>query len=679
MSEQEQSRLESWKEIGAYLQRDARTVRRWEKEEGLPVHRHGHRRGSSVYAYPSEIDAWRAGRKVAAEPAPVRVFWRWPALAATMLLCLVMVGNGVRPVAAEQSRPMVKRLVCTDCGNNPEPDLTRDGKSMVFVDWKKGDIGVRDLTTGKVQMLLAKPPTSTDKREFAETPNISPDGRLVVFEWLQPNHVMQIRVMPNLPGAQSRVLLDNPEHDDYTAGTWFPDGKSIVMGMGKPDKTWELARVSLTDGKVTVLKSLGWRVSYGILDRPQLSPDGRYVAYTALANNPNQPPPKEFVAQIPQNAPRDEHIYVLAVDGSGESEIVKTSGLNRNPVWAPDGKQVLFTSDRSGSTDLWSVPVINGKLAGNPSLVNAGIGDIRTVGMYGGSYFYTSTRLWTYLNIGDLPRDGNPRQGPSNVTKLVGMSGAWSPDGKSLAFKRLHPGGGSGPDGRRYDLVVYSLDTGNERTYSTPLGTIGGGAPYWFQDGKSVLTWITRGGGSSVPYRIDLESGQFLDHWPPTHEKRYGIQGFSAPFQIESIDLDTGEQKAAFLLPLAGGITRIALSPDDRTIAISWWNGNMLHVARVAVDGTGFRELYTVDLLRPAGSGLGWSADGRSIVFYQQPSHRPSGIMRIPAEGGAPTLWWETRMNGLFILSPSGERYALQESDNAGELWALDNVASVLK
>ena len=58
---EEQNRLESWKQIGAYLQRDARTARRWEKEEGLPVHRHGHRRGSSVYAFPSEIDAWRAG------------------------------------------------------------------------------------------------------------------------------------------------------------------------------------------------------------------------------------------------------------------------------------------------------------------------------------------------------------------------------------------------------------------------------------------------------------------------------------------------------------------------------------------------------------------------------------------------------------------------------------------
>src|SRR5215208_5164648 len=55
-------RLESWKEIAAYLNRGVRTVRRWETDEGLPVHRHVHRMLGSVYAYRSEIDAWRDNR-----------------------------------------------------------------------------------------------------------------------------------------------------------------------------------------------------------------------------------------------------------------------------------------------------------------------------------------------------------------------------------------------------------------------------------------------------------------------------------------------------------------------------------------------------------------------------------------------------------------------------------------
>ena len=56
-------RLDSWKEVAAYLKRDVTTVRRWEKREGLPVHRHLHARRDSVYAYKNEIDTWWEGRR----------------------------------------------------------------------------------------------------------------------------------------------------------------------------------------------------------------------------------------------------------------------------------------------------------------------------------------------------------------------------------------------------------------------------------------------------------------------------------------------------------------------------------------------------------------------------------------------------------------------------------------
>ncbi len=51
-------RLDSWKEIASYLKRDIRTVQRWEKKEGLPVHRHLHEKLGAVFAYRSEIDSW---------------------------------------------------------------------------------------------------------------------------------------------------------------------------------------------------------------------------------------------------------------------------------------------------------------------------------------------------------------------------------------------------------------------------------------------------------------------------------------------------------------------------------------------------------------------------------------------------------------------------------------------
>jgi len=54
--------LDSWKEIAEYLKRSVRTVRRWEAEERLPVHRHIHHNSGTVYAFKSELDAWLASR-----------------------------------------------------------------------------------------------------------------------------------------------------------------------------------------------------------------------------------------------------------------------------------------------------------------------------------------------------------------------------------------------------------------------------------------------------------------------------------------------------------------------------------------------------------------------------------------------------------------------------------------
>ncbi len=61
------NRLDSWKEIAAYLRRDVRTVQRWETKENLPIHRHLHDKLGSIYAYKPELDAWLGTRRQ--EPA----------------------------------------------------------------------------------------------------------------------------------------------------------------------------------------------------------------------------------------------------------------------------------------------------------------------------------------------------------------------------------------------------------------------------------------------------------------------------------------------------------------------------------------------------------------------------------------------------------------------------------
>src|SRR6185312_9455833 len=57
------TRLDSWKEIAGHLRREIRTIQRWEKFEGLPVHRLQHQKRPSVYAFTEELDEWWRERR----------------------------------------------------------------------------------------------------------------------------------------------------------------------------------------------------------------------------------------------------------------------------------------------------------------------------------------------------------------------------------------------------------------------------------------------------------------------------------------------------------------------------------------------------------------------------------------------------------------------------------------
>lgn len=76
-------KLDSWKEIADYLDREVRTVQRWERTEDLPVHRHEHQKKSTVYAYTKELDEWRKRRQPKDDPVADDAFEREQKLSGT--------------------------------------------------------------------------------------------------------------------------------------------------------------------------------------------------------------------------------------------------------------------------------------------------------------------------------------------------------------------------------------------------------------------------------------------------------------------------------------------------------------------------------------------------------------------------------------------------------------------
>ena len=151
-----EDRLDSWKEIAAYLGRDVTTVQRWEKREGMPVHRHVHDKRGSVYALGPELDAWLQGRRLSldeqekdqkaeallgAESDPRRRAVvrarRWLALAGFAAVAVLATGYIMsRGRAADASRPRIRSLAVLplkSLSGDPTQEYLADGMTEALI------------------------------------------------------------------------------------------------------------------------------------------------------------------------------------------------------------------------------------------------------------------------------------------------------------------------------------------------------------------------------------------------------------------------------------------------------------------------------------------------------------------------------------------------------------------
>ena len=147
--------LDSWKEIATYLKRDVTTVQRWEKREGMPVHRHQHDRIGSVYAFSSELDAWLQSRKLRLEEEekerlaempvdavvdhrPIGTSRAWIVLGVVAVLALVGTGTYVmiRSRAEYKSHPKITSLAVLPLKNlsgDPAQEYFSDGMTEAII------------------------------------------------------------------------------------------------------------------------------------------------------------------------------------------------------------------------------------------------------------------------------------------------------------------------------------------------------------------------------------------------------------------------------------------------------------------------------------------------------------------------------------------------------------------
>jgi hypothetical protein len=255
-----EDRLDSWKEIAAYLNRDVKTVQRWEKREAMPVHRHQHDRMGSVYASRVELDAWVRGRNLRGtqesgndatplDPAtlpPSSVLStartrRWKFVWLVLVAAALVIGIGLwlrrteyfwrNPIANAQFQTV------TDFdGVEQAAALSRDGHLVAFLSDRDGqmDVWVTQVGSGQFHNL-----TRGSMPDLAN-PSIralgfSPDGSQVTF-WARKQNSsnggdISVWGVPTLGGQPSTYLEGVAEFD------WSHDGSRLAYhtpGPGDP-------------------------------------------------------------------------------------------------------------------------------------------------------------------------------------------------------------------------------------------------------------------------------------------------------------------------------------------------------------------------------------------------------------------------------------------------------------
>jgi Tol biopolymer transport system component len=541
-----------------------------------------------------------------------------------------------------------------------------EGRHIAFVDWATGKIAVQDLVTGRAHFVTK---TGGYSPEWGMYPIVSPDGKRVAYQWFLED-ACDIRVA-GLDGSEPRVLFHGVGAGQWMQpAEWSPDGRQIVVISGRMPV--QLALLSVADGKLRTLKMLDdepGRVSFSV--------DGRYIAYDLRS----------------ATGSRNRNIFLLAADGSGQIPIIDHPADDNLLSWVPDGRTVLFTSDRTGKQGLWRVTVLDGKPQGPPELLKPDFGPIHPLGFARDGSFYYGVRTGirdAYTAELDLT-SGKVVSPPTPVAeRFVGgnMAPEWSLEGDSLAWVSNRGQGRNRLDADT--LCIRSNATGEVREVSPEVSFL-----YrlrWYPGGRFLL--VQAHSPAVGYYRVDTQTGEHTTVrlilpdesvkqpvLSPDGGTLYFVRGpvagpGSANEAIYARDLETGQERVV-CQPRAPWPMGLAVSPDGQHLAFYEGDdeGYYLTVAPVAT-GQARRIFRSAQRIQT----LAWTPDGRHLLFgMEQTAAGASGremteLWHVSVEDGRARKL-DLAMDSLVDLRmhPDGRHIAFVAGRHRGEVWVMEN------
>jgi serine/threonine protein kinase len=183
-------------------------------------------------------------------------------------------------------------------------------------------------------------------------------------------------------------------------------------------------------------------------------------------------------------------IWIMNRDGSNRKQLTFDAGNNHNPVVSPDGRYIIFTSERTGPRNVWRMN-IDGSDARR--LTNGLIDLLPSVSPDGQWVIYSSVNsgkltLWKVQMTGGVPVE---------ITKRGAINGVVSPDGKQIAYLFTEGGAPGSPPNR---LAIIPFEGGEPiKTFEISPGLAGARTIlHWSTDASSILYTVISNNVSNI-------------------------------------------------------------------------------------------------------------------------------------------------------------------------------------
>lgn len=589
---------------------------------------------SGAIPRPREIEELAARRRTAvndtATPTSAErpAFLRWfLPLPLGLALLLVVALSWRRPtVPVDQGWAANPERLTPDASLEVDPELSADGQMLVYSSNRGGRFEIflrRPADDEAASGGLAEQRLDLGEGDFFQ-PTFSPDGgQLVVHErrrgglWSTP--------LDTRPGKLERLT------DFGSSPTFSPDGRLLAFQSSSSPLLADTAAPALTDSTLWLL-DLESRDLVQLTEpgdppgghaTPAFSPDGDCVAFTTA---------RYGSAEIWAIERQGRRLFPL-VDGSQEGY---------DPVYAPDGRSLYFSSARRQVKGLWRLPLGRDGHPSGPAVEirNLGLASIRqlTLSANGDLALYTTLETRSDLWALGLDHEGRVSGSPRQLTRSGGRNNrpAFSPDGSWVAYDHWDVGS---------TIDAWLLDLTNDHSRQLTYLPDDASRPQWSADATHLLF-----------------------HRGPRDRRR-----------VWEVPLDGIEQPTPQPIDeLPDGVYWIAFDPTGERLAYHSSHGGepALWIQNL---GTEPHPLIGLgDLESPPGADLGsafmgfpaWSPDGRWLAFQHKRGENDTQVRLVDANSGEleplPDL---PGQNWPYGFSPDGDKITFAAL--RGGIWSL--------